>query len=90
MNSPHVKIQGGGVPGIMLRVLAALLPVIGAYCYFYGPAILISLALASATALAAEAAMLKLRDYPVKFFLFDGSALLTAWLLACRSRRAPW
>jgi len=58
MNSPHVKAQSGGVSSIMLRVLAALLPVIGAYYYFYGTAILVSLALASATALMAEAAIM--------------------------------
>lgn len=91
MNSPHVLKPGSGVSGIMLRVMAALLPAIAAYYYFFGPAILVSLALASATALAAEAAMLQLRGYPVRFFLFDGSALLTAWLLALSiPPMAPW
>ncbi len=91
MTSPHVKLQSRGVSGIMLRVLAALLPAIVAYYYFYGPAILVSLALASATALSAEAAMLKLRGYPVGRFLGDGSALLTGWLLALSiPPMAPW
>lgn len=91
MDSPHILKPGSGVSGIMLRVLVALLPAIGAYCYFYGTAILVSLALAGATALAAEAAMLKLRDYPLKPFLFDGSALLTGCLLALSvPPLAPW
>ena len=35
--------------------------------------------------------MLRLRKYPLKFFLFDGSALLTAWLLALSIPPiAPW
>lgn len=91
MSSPHVLSPGSKVSIIMLTVLAALLPAIGAYYYFFGPAILISLTLASATALIAEAAMLKLRSYPVKHFLLDGSALLTGWLLALSiPPLAPW
>jgi len=91
MNSPHVQNPGSGVSGIMLRVLAALLPALAAYVYFFGPAILVSLALASVTALAAEAAMLRLRGYPLRYFLLDGSALLTGWLLALSiPPLAPW
>ncbi len=91
MSSPHVLTPGSSVSRIMLTVLAALVPAIAAYVYFFGPAILISLTLASITALAAEAAVLRLRDYPVKHFLFDGSALLTAWLLALSiPPLAPW
>ena len=72
-------------------MLAALLPAIAAYYFFFGPGILISLTLASVTALVAEAAMLQLRNYPVKHFLTDGSALLTAWLLALSiPPLAPW
>ena len=47
--------------------------------------------LASITALACEAAMLSLRKYPVRPFLLDGSALVTAWLLALyMPPLAPW
>lgn len=91
MSSPHVLTPGSSVSTIMLLVLAALLPAIAAYYFFFGPGILISLALASVTALAAEAAMLQLRNYPVKHFLTDGSAVLTGWLLALSiSPLAPW
>lgn len=91
MSSPHVLTPGSSVSTIMLLVLFALLPAIAAYYFFFGPGILISLALASVTALAAEAAMLRLRNYPLKHFLTDGSAVLTAWLLALSiPPLAPW
>ena len=79
------------VAQIMLRVMLALLPGIALYVWYFGPAILVSIALASVTALATEAAMLKLRDRPVAPFLKDNSALLTGWLLALSiPPLAPW
>jgi Na+-translocating ferredoxin:NAD+ oxidoreductase subunit D len=80
-NSPYVT-KASTVQSVMLRVLAALIPGIVAYVWFFGPAILIQLALASLTALVAEALVLKLRDKPVWRSLGDGSALVTAWLIA--------
>jgi electron transport complex protein RnfD len=75
----------------MLRVLIALIPGIALYVWYFGPAILVSIALASVTALATEAVMLKLRQRPLKPFLSDNSALLTAWLLALSiPALAPW
>jgi electron transport complex protein RnfD len=75
----------------MLRVLCALLPGIAAYVWFFGGAILVQIALASVTALLAEAAMLAMRGKPVKLFLTDGSALVTAWLIALTFPSiAPW
>ena len=62
----------------MLRVLLALVPGIAAYVWAFGSGILVSLLLASVTALASEAAMLHFRRRPVLPFLYDGSALLTA------------
>ncbi|MDP2142965.1 MAG: electron transport complex subunit RsxD [Gallionella sp.] len=79
------------VAQIMFRVMLALLPGIALYVWYFGPAILVSIALASITALATEAAMLKLRDRPVAPFLKDNSALLTGWLLALSiPPLAPW
>jgi electron transport complex protein RnfD len=79
------------VSQIMLRVMLALLPAIAMYVWYFGPAILVSIALASVTALATEAAMLKLRDRPLAPFLKDNSALLTGWLLALSiPPLAPW
>ncbi len=89
-SSPFIT-QPSSVSQIMLRVLLALIPGIALYVWYFGPAILVSIALASVTALATEAIMLKLRNRPIKPFLSDNSALLTAWLLALSiPPLAPW
>jgi len=89
--SPHIDHPSASVHGVMLRVLVALLPGIAAYVWFFGAAILVQIALASFTALAAEAIMLRLRDKPVMLHLTDGSALVTAWLIALTFPPiAPW
>jgi electron transport complex protein RnfD len=75
----------------MLRVLCALLPGIAIYVWFFGGAILVQIGLTSVTALLAEAAMLAMRGKPLKQFLTDGSALVTAWLIALTFPSiAPW
>lgn len=79
------------VSSIMLKVLFALLPAITAYVVYFGPAILVSITLATLTAVGCEALVLKLRNYPIKPFLLDGSAVVTAWLLALSMPPlAPW
>lgn len=88
--SPFIT-KSSSVSEIMFKVLLALIPGIAAYVWYFGPAILVSITLASITALATEAAMLKLRERPLKPFLSDNSALLTAWLLALSiPPLAPW
>src|SRR3972149_3634323 len=90
LSSPFIT-KSTSVSVIMFKVLLALVPGIALYVWYYGPAILVSLALASVTALATEAAMLKLRNRPIKPFLSDHSALLPAWLLALSTPPlAPW
>jgi Na+-translocating ferredoxin:NAD+ oxidoreductase subunit D len=90
LRSPYIS-QAPSVSVIMLKVLLALLPAVAAYVWVYGAGILLTLSLASVTALVAEAAMLKLRQRPVLPFLLDGSALLTSWLLALAlPPLAPW
>ncbi len=89
-SSPFIT-KPSSVSQIMLQVLLALIPGIALYVWYFGPAILVSIALASITALATEAAMLKLRNRPIKPFLADNTALLTAWLLALSiPPLAPW
>lgn len=91
LNHPPYLSGSSGVSVIMLKVLLALVPGIAAYVWVFGSGVLISLALASATALLSEAVMLRLRDRPVLPFLLDGSALVTAWLLALAlPPLAPW
>lgn len=88
--SPYL-LKDVSVRRIMLYVLAALLPGIAVYVWLIGPAILVQLAIATATALFAEALMLKLRNKPLALFLGDGSAVVTAWLIALTfPPLAPW
>lgn len=89
-NSPYI-LKPASVQSVMLRVLLALLPGVAAYVWFFGAAILVQLMLASTTALAAVALMLALRGKPLRPFLADGSALVTAWLVALSFPSiAPW
>ena len=90
MPSPFI-LDRTSVTQVMAWVLAALLPGILVYVWLFGPGILVTLSLATVTALAAEAAMLKARGYPAKPFLTDLSAIVTAWLLALSlPSLAPW
>ncbi|ROL91661.1 RnfABCDGE type electron transport complex subunit D [Pseudomonas chlororaphis] len=66
----------------MQRVLLATLPGLLALFWLFGWGVLINLLLACATALAVEAAVLRLRQWPLRPFLGDGSALVSATLLA--------
>ncbi len=88
--SPFIT-RPASVSQIMLHVLLALIPGILLYVWYFGPAILVSITLASITALVTESLMLKFRDRPIAPFLKDNSALLTAWLLALSiPPLAPW
>ena len=88
--SPYIS-KPDSVAQIMLKVLLALIPGIALYVWYFGPAILVSITLASLTALGTEALMLKLRNRPIMPFLKDNSALLTGWLLALSiPPLAPW
>ncbi len=88
--SPYIS-NAPSVGSIMFKVLLALVPGIIAYVWVFGGGILVTIALATATALAAEAAMLKIRKRPIQPFLMDYSAVVTAWLLALSiPPLAPW
>ena len=80
-NSPYVR-KPASVTRVMGTVLLALVPGIAAYVWQFGPAILAQLAIATATALACEALMLAVRGKPLRLFLSDLSAVVTAWLIA--------
>ena len=88
--SPYL-LKEASVTRVMSQVCLALLPGIAIYAWLIGPAILVQLAVATAAALAGEALMLKLRGKPLAMFLGDGSAVLTAWLIALTfPPLAPW
>jgi len=74
--------QDNSVSGIMRQVLYAMIPGIATYVYFFGWGIVVNILLTSITALICEAIMLRLRQRPLRPFLTDNSALVTAWLLA--------
>jgi Na+-translocating ferredoxin:NAD+ oxidoreductase subunit D len=79
--SPYI-FDAPSVSTIMLKVLLALVPGIITYVWVFGGGILVTLGLATLTALLTEALMLKLRGRPIKPFINDYSAIITAWLLA--------
>ncbi len=67
---------------LMAWVLLATLPGLAIQSYFYGYGTLINLVWASGLALGLEALVLGLRRRPIMIFLTDGSALVTAFLIA--------
>jgi electron transport complex protein RnfD len=81
-NTPPYLVQNLSVQRVMVQVLVALVPGIAVYAWLFGPMILVQLALASVSCLVAEFVMLKILRKPVALFLGDGSALVTAWLIA--------
>lgn len=85
------KIAPASVTRMMLYVLYALIPGIIAYVVFFGWGVILNIFVAIITALVTEAFMLKLRQRPIKPFISDGSAVVTAILLALAiPALAPW
>ncbi len=68
-------------PRIMSVVLLALLPGLGVSAYFLGPGVLVNVLTATATVLLLEAFILRIRGMNMAS-VFDGSAVLTAFILA--------
>ncbi|WP_312394995.1 RnfABCDGE type electron transport complex subunit D [Stutzerimonas kunmingensis] len=90
ITSPHAK-GPSRTQRVMLLVLAATLPGVIVLTWLYGAGTLINMAWACAAALGFEAAILKLRQRQVGFFLRDGSVLVTAVLLALAlPPYSPW
>ena len=85
--APHTH-GSNSVSRIMLVVILTLLPATGWGIYQFGWPALNILVLCVASALLAEALCLWIANKPVGLFLKDGSAVLTAWLLAMTL--PPW
>ena len=79
--APHTPPKPA-VPVIMRRVLYALAPAAACHVWFFGYGLPINFAIAALACLFAEAGMLRLRGRPTRDALGDGSALVTAALLA--------
>lgn len=89
-NTPQVP-SSASVSKLMLHVGYALVPGTLAYVWLFGIGVLIQILLACVTAVITEGLILALRKRPVAQTLADGSALLTAVLLALAiSPIAPW
>lgn len=89
-SSPHNHIQNK-TSALMRLVMYAAIPGLFAQWYFFGWGNLIHLIIAMVTAVLAEFFVLSLRDKKIKDQIFDGSALLTALLLAVSlPALAPW
>ena len=76
---------------IMRQVIYALVLGVAAQIYFFGPSVIVQILLASVTAIIAEAVFLQIRGAKIKPAITDGSAILTAILLAISIPSiAPW
>ena len=90
ITSPHAT-GTNRTQQVMLQVLLATLPAVLALTWLFGIGTLLNLLLAGGMALGFEAAILALRKRPIGFYLRDGSALVTAVLLALAlPPYAPW
>ncbi len=79
------------VSGMMLAVLYALIPGVLAYVFFFGWGVVVNMLIAVAMALLFETLVLKLRNKPLRPYLTDGSAILTAVLFALAlPTLSPW
>lgn len=89
-SSPYIQAHTS-VHSMMYKVLYALIPGTLAAIWFFGWGVLFNLLVAIAVCLASEALMLGLRQRPLVPSLQDGSALVTACLLALAlPPLAPW
>ncbi len=80
MTSPHTT-RAGDTGDVMKQVILACAPGLVALSYFFGPGSLINVIIACITAVTCEAAVLKLRNRPIGFYLNDYSAVVTGVLL---------
>ena len=89
-SAPHIP-NTNTVTKVMLMVWLALVPAILAHVFFFGTGIIIQLTLSILFALSFEVISLRLLKKPIKPFLKDFSAFVTALLFAlCISPVAPW
>jgi len=81
LSSPHHHSRNK-TSRLMAWVLLATLPGFAVQTYFYGYGTLINLVWLSLLAVGFEALTLRLRKRPIRPFITDGSAIVTAFLLA--------
>ena len=90
ITSPHAT-GNQRTQRVMLQVLLATVPAVLVLTWLFGIGTLVNLLWASLVALGCEAAILAIRKRPITLYLKDGSALVTAVLLALAlPPYAPW
>ena len=89
-SSPYIQVNEN-ISRMMLAVIIALIPGTLVYIHFFGWGVMINISIAIITAITCEVFILKLRQRPIKPFITDGSAILTAILLALAlPTLTPW
>jgi electron transport complex protein RnfD len=89
-SSPHGH-AANSTNQFMRLVILATLPGVAALSYFFGFGTIVNIIWASLIALGCEALVLSIRKRPVSFYLNDGSALVTAFLIGIAlPPYAPW
>jgi len=89
-SSPYIQ-NNESVSRMMLAVIYALIPGTLVYVHFFGFGVIINIIIAVVTALICEVTILKIRNRPIKPFIYDGTAVLTAILLALAlPTLTPW
>ena len=89
-SSPFVP-STDSVARVMRTVIYALIPGVLIYIVLFGWGVLVNILIATVSALLFEWIMLLVRDRPVKVYLFDFSAIITAILLSLAiPPLAPW
>jgi electron transport complex protein RnfD len=90
ISSPHLH-GPAALNKVMLQVCLALLPALAVHAWLFGWGIVFTSAIAVTVALVSEALVLQLRARPIIPTLLDGSAVVTALLLAIAlPPLAPW
>jgi electron transport complex protein RnfD len=94
MNPLHSSPYNWGqqnVRQVMLTVQLAATPALFVHAYFFGIGIFIQMLIGLTVALSAEAAMLYLRNKPIKPYLTDWSIILTTLdIVFCLPPTSPW
>ena len=89
-SSPYIQ-NNENISRMMLAVVYTLIPGTLVYVHFFGFGVIINIVIAIVTALICEIAILKIRNRPIKPFIYDGTAVLTAILLALAlPALTPW
>jgi electron transport complex protein RnfD len=89
-SSPYITASAS-TSRLMLNVLVALVPGTIAYIWYFGIGIVVNILFAIVFALMFESLILLLRKRPLKPYLTDYSAVVTAWLFAlCIPMHSPW